>query len=296
MLVEKEEKDNPVLYKYKKDMDQLYGAKVDDVDFDGDTSKIQTDVNQWVRSRTNGLIDSIMDSPPDPSTTAIILNAIYFKGTWVKSFDKQNTQRRKFVTRNFEKLDADFMTMKGDRFLYQKLPLAGEEVQVLEMPYASDSMSMVILLPSRTKGVQNMMSSERFASEMETLLANLNELLSKRVINLMIPKFKLQSEYSVIPTLEKMGIKHIFTPGSADLSGINGRSDLVVSEVKHKAVVEVDEEGTEAAGGTFAAIQPPSVLVEPIRSIEFRVDHPFIFLIRDRVTGLLYFVGKVEAL
>ena len=295
LLIQNEEILNPVLEKYKDEMQLLFGAKVNGVNFTADGSQIQESVNEWVSSNTNGFINSMMDSHPDQTTAALILNAIYFKGKWRTPFSSENTAKMPFFTRTFSRIEKEFMITRKERLLYQKLVIAGEDVQILELPYSSDAMSMLIILPSKTMGFQKIIASPNFVREMGSLLRNINRTLQYKLMNLFLPKFKLETEYTLIPALKELGITQVFTPGVADLSGMNGQKNLVISQMKHKAVVKVDEEGTEAAASTLAVPMRPSAPFSGT-PIEFRVDHPFLFVIRDRETGLVFFVGKVEEL
>jgi serpin B len=159
------------------------------------------------------------------------------------------------------------------------------------MPYVNDSMSMVILLPASKDGLGKVIASP----ELRSAIYNLNNQFDYTAMDVSIQKFKLETDYSLIETLTQMGIRKVFT-SEADLSGINGQRNLIVSEIKHKAVVKVDEAGTEAAAVTFVAVMPTSAMVPMTPPIEFKADRPFMFLIRNKGTGLVYFIGKVEEL
>ena len=200
----------------------------------------------------------------------------------------------KFLNKGVNEKEADFMSKMRKHFPYKEMTIAGQAVKVLEMPYVADSMSMVILLPQMNDSLQKILSAERITSDLTSLLeTGLND-LKRTEMNLYIPKFRLETDYSLIPTLSQLGIRKVFTGGEADLSGVNGKNNLYVSKIKHKAVVQVSEDGTEAAAVTFFDMYPMSGSSVYIPPVDFVADHPFLFLIRNKETGLVLFIGKVE--
>lgn len=296
LLIQKEEQANQAVEDYKSQEASNYAARVDDVNFATDGQAITTRVNDWVKNNTKGLIKSILQMPPDPDTFALLLNAIYFKGEWEQKFSSAMTTNMTFYNKGANGKDTEFMRKLGKWFLYKEAQLAGETVQVLDLPYEADSMSMVIILPQQNDSLKTMLTSSNFASDMKSLLTTGLRDLKGKQMNLFIPKFKLESDYSLIPTLDEMGVKKVFESGEADLSGVNGKKNLFVSKIKHKAVIRVDEDGTEAAAVTMLDMYPMSASSVYVPPVDFRVDHPFLFLIRNKETGLVLFMGKVEEL
>jgi len=295
LLIQKEAEQNDILQKYKTDLQSLYHAKVDDVDFTVDGEKIKSDVNDWVKGSTNGLIETMLDSPPSADNRLILLNAIYFKGKWLRPFNKLFSGKMKFYNKGVNEIETDFMMKFGeDDVAFKNVQIGGENVQAVELPYANESISMIILLPEKRDGLQKMLSSDSFEGDVSSAVTEISDSAGKTKINLHIPKFKLETEYTLNPTLKQMGMTDVFDSSAADLSGISGTRNLFVSEVKHKAVVKVDEEGTEAAGVTSVAVALASARPAPIR--DFAAEHPFMFLIRDMKARLILFVGKVEEL
>lgn len=294
LLVQKEQQENEVLQKYKSDLKSLYSAEADDVDFAADGSKIMKTVNDWVKENTKNLIETILSEPPGADTKLILLNAIYFKGKWEKPFDKDMTTKINFFNRGADEFETDFMIKYRKKYQYASAEVGGQKVQMIELPYEDETTGMVIILPEKTNGLKDMIGNEKLEADLKNVLSldSTIEFRSEEV-NIFIPKFKFETEYNLNETLTKMGIADIFTT-RADLSGISGRKDLLVSLIKHKAMVKVDEEGTEAAAATMVIMARMCALSrhEPIN---FRADHPFLFAIRDKKTGLVLFIGKVEA-
>ncbi|CAN7951458.1 unnamed protein product, partial [Ixodes pacificus] len=212
-----------------------------------------------------------------------LLNAIYFKGEWGTAFDKEHTEKRQFFNGGVTPVEVDTMRLEA-RIKYRFFD--DLQVEVVELPYRGLDYTMAILLPKENTGVEGLkqnLTIDRF----QNYLSDLRE----RKITVLLPKFKLETKYSLKAPLQSLGIKQIFEPG-ADLSGINDES-LRVSAVEHKAVVEVNEEGTVAAAATGVVIVPYSLGPEPV---VFRVDHPFLFFIRNTRTDDIFFVGQVNKL
>lgn len=197
-----------------------------------------------------GLISHILDSAPDPDTKMLLLNAIYFKGKWKSPFDGELTQKGTFMNFGRENQEEiDFMTMYDHRFPYMSRVVAGQETQVLRLPYMEGDLSMIVLLPKEADGVDAMVKAETFQSDVSEAVQQITSNGRFTGMNVILPKFKLESEYDLLPVLSDMGMGQMFG-SAADLSGVTGRRDLLVSAIKHKAVVQVDEEGTEAAAVT----------------------------------------------
>ena len=174
------------------------------------------------------------------------------------------------------------MMNKAKKFRYAET----EEVQVLELPYAGNDLSMVVLLPRKVDGLAGLekgLDAARYAGWTKGL--------RMREVQLALPKFKMTSEFGLNGTLGALGMKDAFTP-KADFSGMDGKKDLYISAVVHKAFVDVNEEGTEAAAATGVAVNMKSVQL-PQEPVVFRADHPFLFVIRDNRTGSILFLGRV---
>jgi serpin B len=256
-----------------------YGAGLQEVDFAGETEKARQTINAWVEKQTKDKIKELLQPGViDSSTRLVLTNAIYFKGDWDRQFRKDLTHKEAFHLSADKTADAMMMHDTG-KFKY----LDGGSFQALEMPYKGKELSMVVLLPKKVDGLADFEKTLTAAKVSEWLPK-----LREQEVVVALPKFKMTSEFSLKDTLAAMGIKQLFTAG-ADLSGMNGKRDLFVSAVVHKAYVDVNEEGTEAAAATGVAVK---LAAAPIRT-EFRADHPFVFLIRDNHSGSVLFLGRV---
>ncbi len=235
-------------------------------------------VNAWVNEKTRGLIPSIVDSF-DEGTRAVLVNAIYFKGNWTNQFDASQSYTAPFFVRPDTSVASNFMTQ-------QKRLMYGEtsEAQVLELPYADGSVSMLLVLPHNNTSLtamENSLNLEKY----EELRSSMDE---QNVI-VKIPSFKLHWTAEIIENMKALGIIHAFT--SADLSGI--APGLVVTRVLHEAVVIVDEKGTEAAAVTLIGSGTTSVgQYQP--PPEFIANRPFLFFIVDNSDGRILFMGRVD--
>ena len=259
-----------------------YGGRLQSVDFAGDPESARVTINTWVEEQTRKRIqDLIPKGVIDEMTRLVLTNAIYFKGDWARPFAKDGTLNAPFKLGGNRTVDAPMMNQTGP-FNYAE----GPDLQVLEMPYKGDELSMVILLPREADGVAKVEQGLTY----DTLTAWLAQVRSHEVV-VTIPRFKLSGQLSLAGTLRSMGMTDAFS-GGADFSGMTGRRDLFISAVVHKAFVAVDEKGTEAAAATGVVMKLTSVGPRT-RPVVFLADHPFMFLIRDRVSGAILFVGRL---
>lgn len=261
-----------------------YKASVDEVSFSSDGEKIRKDVNEWVNQKTSGMIKSLLDKKLSEDTRAILLNAIYFKGKWTDQFKLEKTKEATFFNGDGTEAKVAFMEHSRRSFNLGELQLAGENVQILELPY-DGSVSMFIVLPDERNGLKNL-EPKLNIEELEKVTSNLYK---SRQVNVWLPKFKFEMKTVLNDLLAKLGIETIFTR-EADLSGVNGLTNLYVSEVLHKAVIEVNEEGTEAAAATAAVMMMRSMPMEH----DFRADHPFLFFIKEKASNVMLFFGRVD--
>jgi serpin B len=258
-----------------------YGAELAQVDFVNKAEKSRQEINAWVERQTN---NKIMDLLPPNSvsdlTRLVLTNAIYFKGKWRHEFDKKATKNAPFTMSATEKVDVPLMFQK-QRFKYGEMG----ELQLLEMGYKGDDLSMLVLLPKKVDGLQRL--------EKELTADNLDKWSSAmlmREVQTYLPRFKLTEQFQLNSMLAGMGMPSAFDPGKADFSGMNGKRDLFISAAVHKAFVDVNEEGTEAAAATGVVVGVTSLPPPPK---VFRADHPFVFMIRENRTGSILFMGRV---
>ncbi|MFQ5769298.1 MAG: serpin family protein, partial [bacterium] len=228
---------------------------------------------------TNGKIEKIIDSI-NPNIVMFLINAIYFKGTWTYEFDKELTQDDFFTLPNDTQKSCKMMVQTGE-FSY----LENDDFQAIDLPYGAGEFRMTIFLPKPTKSL-------------DALIGELNEgnwsnwlsSFSKDSVTLQFPKFKLEYEITLNDVLKALGMGIAFT-GQADFTRMYQPGGLFISYVKHKTFVEVNEEGTEAAAVTVVAIMDSAG--GPSNIIFMRVDRPFIFVIRERHSQTILFMGKI---
>lgn len=257
-----------------------YGAALELLDF-ADPEAARGRINTWVQQKTRDKIMNLL--PPQmlsPATRMVLTNAIYFKGLWRTQFDKKQTRPQPFFTADGAK-DVPLM-IKTLPARYTERP----DVQVLELPYKSSdpqhALSMVILLPRARDGLAQIEAS---------LTAQLGPYLEQLIpltVDVVLPRFKVTQSFLLNEALSALGMPAAFDQDRADFSGIAPR--LHISHVIHKAFVDVNEEGTEAAAATAVLMATDSV---PPPTPTFRADHPFLFLLRDHKTGAVLFIGRV---
>ncbi|XP_004695046.1 PREDICTED: leukocyte elastase inhibitor-like [Condylura cristata] len=269
---------------------KMYGAELATVDFQGASEEARQVINEWVKGQTAGKIPELLAAGVvDNLTRLVLVNAIYFKGTWQDEFKKEETE------------DAPFRLNKRDtktvKMMYQKNNLPIGHIQelkchVLELPYKGGELSMVILLPDDIEDESTGLEKLEQHLTLEKLREwTKPENMGYTEVRVRLPKFKLEESYSLQPLLARLGVEDLFTPSKADLSGMTEASGLSVSGIIHKAFVEMSEEGTEAAAATAARMTYCSGRPKP----QFFADHPFIFMIRHNPSGSILFLGRVSS-
>jgi serpin B len=265
--------------------EKYYGTSIRPVDYIGDTEGARQTINGWVEAKTNDkIVDLLKPGMLDAATRLVLVNAIYFKGNWVHKFDPARTQDEPFHVSSETIVTAPLMRQTSN-FGYAEFP----DLQVLELPYEGNEVSMVVLLPRAMAGLGKL--EEQLTAEK---LAMWTAQMENQKVAVYLPTFKATSEFSLAGTLSAMGMPDAFIYGKADFSGMDGTQDLYISKVIHKAYVDVDEEGTEAAAATAVTVDFGMAMPRPEAPIPvFRADHPFLFLIRDNQTGSVLFLGRV---
>ncbi|MCK9590477.1 MAG: serpin family protein [Methanoregula sp.] len=281
------EKTYPFLTDYTGTADRWYSANTTNLDFINKPEDSRITINQWVEEKTTNKIKNLVPAGViDPLTRLVITNAVYFKGTWVRQFDTNKTADDDFWVTSDKTTRVHMMERTDEDAIFRYAETT--ELQVLEMPYehtGKKQLSMIVLLP---KG--NSMSASENALDPKTLRVITGEFESQRV-KVWFPKFKMETEYRLSESLVAMGMPMAFSP-EADFSGMDGTKSLFIGDVIHKAFVEVNEEGTEAAAAT-AVVMKLSAVVPENTIPEFRADHPFLFLIQDDETETILFIGRV---
>jgi len=262
-------------------VEKQYGGALRNVDFVAAAEQARQTINAWVAKQTNDKIkDLIGPGVLDAMTRLVLTNAIYFKGNWASQFEKDQTRDQPFTLLDGTKVQVPMMNQQA-RFGYAET----DTLQVLEMPYKGEELSMVILLPKKMDGIKELereLTAESFSKWLTAI--------RKRQVIVSVPKFRMTSKFSLAQVLRSMGMTDAFTE-QADFTGMAARRELFLSAVIHQAYVDVNEEGTEAAAATGAVVGITSA--GPDTTPVFRADHPFLFLIRDKTTGSILFLGRV---
>jgi serpin B len=273
------QKGYPFLPEFVKLGKDNYGAGLQEVDFRGAAEQARRTINAWVEKQTEDRIkDLLPGGVVNRDTRLVLTNAIYFKGDWDAQFKKDRTREAPFRVTAGEKVTVPLMSQTGT-FPY----LDGDGFQALELPYAGKGLALVVFLPKKVDGLADF-EKALTADSLAGWLAKLHE--QKVIVSL--PRFKVTSDLSLKDTLAGLGMPLAFSE-RADFSGVDGKKDLLLTAVVHKAFVDVNEEGTEAAAATGVAVGVKSEAVYPV----FQADHPFVFLIRDRRSGSVLFLGRL---
>lgn len=279
------QKDYELLESYTRLLKDNYDAKASNVDFEKDAPSTADTINHWVEDKTQSRIKDLVSADALMGMRLVLTNAVYFKADWQNHFEKAATHEEDFYINPAQTSRAWMMQRTCDNCRYTE----NDALQVLAMPYKGGDIEMVVLLP-RDKGGMDAFEQSLNPYVINQLLA---ELAQDVDVNIVFPRFRLETNYSLSKTLSALGMKAAFDPAHADFSGMTGRRDLFISDVIHKAFVEVDERGTEAAAATGVIMAPTSVPMQRITK-QFRADHPFLFLIRDAKNGAIYFMGRMQ--
>lgn len=278
------QKDYKFRQEYLEFIEKNYLAPLTLVDFVGGRESACGRINDWVTEKTKKRITNIIDPRTiDKLTRLILTNAIYFKGKWQNEFDKGSTREAKFFTRGGA-VNALMMSNQGHFRYYEK----NQELQIVELPYRG-TLAMLILLPGEKVNFQAFEKSLN-AGELTNLLGQ----LSAEEVTVKMPKFKFETKYFMSNDLKAMGMRDAFNMSDANFSGMYepGALPLYISQVIHKAYVKVNECGTEAAAAT-AVVGYGQGALHP-QPKYFNANHPFLFLIRDNVSGAILFLGRFQ--
>lgn len=262
-----------------------YQAPIAEVDFISESSQARQKINNWVAAQTQEKIQELIaEGMLNVDTRLVLTNAIYFKGDWALPFREDNTRETAFTISPDREIKVPMMYHFKVGLPYARLP----ELQVLELPYVEEKLSMVVLLPKAVDGLAAL-EKQLTPEKLDKWLSSLD--FVQGGVQVWLPKFQMTSEFQMKETLSQMGMGFAFSQ-QADFSGMNGKSDdLLISEVVHKAFVDVNEKGTEAAAATGVVMAMRSMPVAPQEI--FRADRPFLFLIRENKSGSILFLGRV---
>ncbi|HCM40843.1 MAG: hypothetical protein A2070_05415 [Bdellovibrionales bacterium GWC1_52_8] len=265
-----------------------YGAEAEKLNFQKEAEASRLAINNWVEDRTRNRIKDLF-KPGDitPTTRLVLANAVYFKALWEKAFKQQKTEKADFKMMNAKKSKTVLVPMMQQQSVFEYLETP--KFQAIALPYKDGGLTALVLLPREAS------QKAMLALQKELRPAKLEELLNSRLspteVKVFLPRFTFSLTSDLNPLLAKMGIVDAFRPGKADFSKISGNKDLSVSKAVHKAFIEVNEEGTEAAAATGMSMGITSMPTE--EAVVFRADHPFLFLVIDRNSGTVLFAARV---
>ncbi|KAM9286097.1 ovalbumin-like [Cariama cristata] len=270
----------PILPEYLQCVKELYKGGVETISFQTAADQAREVINSWVESHTNGMIKNILQpGSVDPQTKMVLVNAVYFKGIWEKAFKEEDTQEMPFRINEQESKPVQMMYQIGS---FKLTVAASENLKILEFPYASGQLSMMVILPDEVSGLKQLETSITSEKLIKWTSSNTME---ERKIRVYLPRMKIEEKYNLKSVLMALGITDLFS-SSANLSGISSAESLKMSEAVHEAFVEIYEAGSEVTSSTGTEMEAENV------SEEFKADHPFLFLIKHNPTDSIVFFGR----
>lgn len=275
-------KDFSVKDGYKSLLVESFKALLEEVDFKNDSAAAVKKINGWVEEKTNKMIPDLLDSL-DPATVMVLVNAVYFKGSWLRQFDEKTTFLQYFYNNgdgeNYKQVDMMHIKKKFN-FIER------ESFKALDLPYKGGEVSMLVLLPNDRNGLNQLEDSLK-----PGFVQDLKKGMRETKVEVALPKFKMEYSKALKEHFQDLGMNRLFTPG-AHFGGISDSKELLISEIIHKAVLVVNEEGSEAAAATAVVMMMCSMQFDP----EFIVDHPFLFVIYNSKNNMILFMGRVDEL
>uniref|UniRef100_A0A8D2ZIF8 Serpin B6 n=1 Tax=Scophthalmus maximus TaxID=52904 RepID=A0A8D2ZIF8_SCOMX len=265
-----------------------YSAELEAVDFQTSHEAARLNINSWVETQTQGKIkDVLAQGVVNNMTRLVLVNAIYFKGNWNKQFEESATRDAQFRLNKNKTKPVKMMHQKS-KFPLTFIPEIN--CNLLEMPYKGEELSMLIFLPMDIEDSSTGLEKLEKELTYENFVDWTNpDMMDKVEVQVGLPRFKMEEKYDMKDVLVSMGMVDAFDMAMSDFSGMSPGNDLVLSKVVHKAFVEVNEEGTEAAAATAAVMMMRCL---PIRPVSFIADHPFLFFIRQNSTMSILFAGR----
>ena len=266
---------------FRKDMETYYQAEAASLDFSSPDA-LKT-INGWCSKKTDGKIDKMLDEL-DASSLLVLMNAVNFKATWVSKFDEKNTQTETFTKDGGKTVELPMMHREAlVRFA------SNDTYSTLLLPYGGTNAEwyMYLLLPQDNKTVKDVL--EKIEGLNWTNFFWETEIYK---VDIKIPRFTTTSENDLIPSITKLGAPSIFDPNKADLSKMcSNFKNLYVSKMLQKATIDVNEKGTEAVAVTAAVVDPTEAPQKPKPTAEFHANHPFVYVIQERSSGAIFFIG-----
>ena len=264
---------------YKESLRSYYDAEISGLDFNNSEQAVET-INSWVNEKTQGKIPDIVDEVT-PEHVLFLINAVYFYGSWTYQFDESATSNAPFYLSSGDNVSIKMMNQENDLEYFDN-----DNYRGVKIPYGNGTFLMTVILPQNDNST-DMLIESLDAKEWN----NINKEHPIRKVGLLMPRFKTECDFDLIPPLKELGMNMAFKPigGFKDISDLN----ILISEVKHKTFIEVDEKGTEAAAATSIGIREFSSLPDDDKII-FQVNKPFLFFISEKQSGAVLFAGKIE--
>ncbi|KAM9224479.1 serpin B11 isoform 1-T2 [Dugong dugon] len=266
--------------------EKLYQAQLKTVDFEHSPEETRKTINAWVESKTNGKVTNLFGKGTiDPSSVMVLVNVIYFKGQWQNKFQERETSKTPFQLGEGKSVTVDMMYQTG---IFKLAFIKKPRIQVLELPFVNNRLSMIILLPvgkAKLEQIEKELNLKTFQEW--TSSSNMME----KEVEVHIPRFKLEIKYELNSLLKSLGMTDVFDQIKADLSRMSPAKNLYLSKVIHKSYVDVNEEGTEAAAATGNIMVVKNV---PMRA-QFMANRPFLFFIKHTRTNMILFFGKLAS-
>ena len=262
---------------FRNTVGKMYDAGVESLDFS--SSKAVNKINQWCSKQTNGMIPKIVDQL-SVSDVAVLMNAIYFEGTWETPFEKELTKEENFrgYTRDIKRVQ---MMHQEDNFSY----LSNNTFEAVTLPYGNRTYNMIVLLPKEGVSIEEMMK-QLDAQKIGSLYRD----MEKCVVDLKLPKFTTSTEVVLNDAISKLGAPSVFT-GAANFKNMSDAS-VFISKMLQKAKIEVSEEGTKAAAITAGMVAMTALNPDEPRHVKFHANRPFVYIITERQTGAIFFIGQ----
>lgn len=263
--------------KFKATVGNMFDADVESLDFASNSTVDH--INGWCSKQTNGMIPKIIDQL-SPADVAVLMNAIYFDGTWTNTFDKNSTKEENFrgYTRDIKRVQ---MMHQSDKFQY----MSNDTFEAVELPYGNRTYTMTVLLPKDGVSIEEMMNSLD-AQKIGSLYKDMSEC----IVDLKLPKFTTSTETTLNDAISKLGAPSIFT-SAANFKNMSD-ADVFISKMLQKAKIEVSEEGTKAAAVTIGMVAMTALNPNEPRHVNFHANRPFVYLITERQTGAIFFIGQ----
>ncbi|XP_031802041.1 serpin B12 [Sarcophilus harrisii] len=278
------EQEFPICPAYSDNVMEFYHTTIESVDFRKDTEKSRQQINFWVECQTQGKIKDLFDKDNiTDSTVLVLVNAVYYKAKWEKSFDHEKTEDSPFWLNKNEQKSVKMMRQQNTF----KIGYIEElKTQILEMKYIKGKLSMFVLLPEDFTGMEELeknMTHEKITEWTSPTI------MYDEMVDISFPQFTMESNLDLSAILQKMGITDVFEEAKCDLTGMSSSPNLYLSKAVHKTFLEVNEDGTQAAAATGTVVATRSV--SPY--VTFNANHPFLFFIRENKTNTILFYGKV---